>query len=186
MSIRNQIAHSTKTNRYPQIFTELTEIVDGTPSILSFGCSTGKETNTLANTYFKESKITGYDISKKVIQKNIQNNNNSNITYRHNFTDLTSYDLIFAMSVLCRWPERVGEYSFETFSKTLEEIDKLLNVNGYLCIYNSKYLFTDTEISKKYKVIETEHTETGFVYKYSKDGIRVNNYPHWLFQKIIE
>jgi len=89
------------------------------------------------------------------------------------------------MSVLCRWPESDGEYTFKTFTETLDLIDNLLDKDGYLCIYNSKYLFTDTTLFKqKYKIIETNHKETGFVFKYT-DNKKINNYPHFLFQKIV-
>lgn len=64
------------------------------------------------------------------------------------------FDLIFANSVLCVWPENTGEYTFETFEETLKIIDDLLNVEGILCIYNSKYLFTETIIfHQNYEII---------------------------------
>jgi hypothetical protein len=185
MSLQNQISNTTIYNRYPEIFSELKTIIKKNPKILSFGCSFGLETNTLADNYFTESKIDGYDICKNIIDSNKNKNKNNNISYYHIFENLIKYDLVLCMSVLCQWPESHGEYSFDLFSKTLEDIDKLVEMDGYICIYNSKYLFIDTEISKNYKIIETKHKETGFVYKYSKDlSTRVMNYHHYLFQKI--
>jgi hypothetical protein len=91
------------------------------------------------------------------------------------------------MSVLCRWPECDGDYPFETFEQTLGLIDNLLNNNGYLCIYNSKYLFTETELFKnKYKIVETKTKDTGFVYKYHQNKEKIKeNYPYFLFKKIV-
>lgn len=59
--------------------------------------------------------------------------------------------------------------------------------NGYLCIYNSKYLFCESDIFEKqgYKKIDTSYKETGFVTKYHKDGRKLNfDYPFYLFKKI--
>lgn len=89
------------------------------------------------------------------------------------------------MSVLCRWPEDTGEYSFKLFNDTLVDIDKLLNVNGFLVIYNSKYLFTDSDIFYKYSIINTDCKNTGFVTKYDKNNNIVNNYSYYFFKKNI-
>jgi len=184
----NQRSIVTAYNRYPECFKTLSLLIKNPKNILSFGCSTGSETNTLSDIYFKQSNIFGLDISKDVIKKNIENNKNNKIMYYDHINKLQSnikqFDLICAMSVLCVWPEERGEYSFETFSRTLELIDSLLKKEGYLCIYNSKYVFTDTEVFKKYKVINTDCKETGFVYKYDKYGKKINNYPYFLFQKL--
>ena len=95
-------------------------------------------------------------------------------------------DLLIANSVLCRWPESEGEYTFKTFENTLEIIDYLLKKDGYLCIYNSKYLFTETNLFKnKYEKINTNHKETGFVTKYHNNNNNINfQYPYFLFKKI--
>ena len=181
---QNQKSHATKYNRYPEIFKEISYIIPNPKQILSFGCSTGSECNTLHELYFNNSKIIGLDISKEIINKNKIKNTIKNIEYIDNIKEITKKsDLIFAMSVLCIWSESHGEYSFELFKNTLNIIDELLENNGYLCIYNSKYLFTDTELFKeKYEKIETNYKETGFVYKYDSNNKRLNyEYPYFLF-----
>jgi hypothetical protein len=62
----------------------------------------------------------------------------------------------------------------------------LLNKDGYLCIYNSKYLFTETDLFKnKYKYVDTNYKETGFVTKYHKNYKKITiQYPYFLFKKI--
>ena len=184
--IQNQKSHATQYNRYPEIFEEVKSIIDYPKQILSFGCSKGEECNTLHEIYFPKSKIIGLDINTDVINKNIENNKYKEIEYTNNINTITEKnDLIFAMSVLCVWPETDGEYTFETFNKTLDIIDNLLNINGYLCIYNSKYLFTDTELFKnKYEKIITKYTDTGFVRKYHNNKKIKYKYPYFLFKKI--
>jgi len=185
---QNQFSHATGYNRYPQIFEEIQTIIPNPTRVLSFGCSTGLECNTLRELYFPNSEIVGLDISEDVINDNIKNNVYENIKYTSTVEQIIQkFDLIFAMSVLCVWPESDGIYSFETFSKTINIIDSLLEQGGYLCIYNSKYLFTNTDIFKNYVIINMNHKETGFVKKYSRatNNIIVD-YPYFLFQKKIK
>jgi predicted TPR repeat methyltransferase len=184
---QNQISHVTSYNRYPKIFKEIKEIIPQPSQILSFGCSTNMECETLHELYFPNIKIIGLDISEEVIINNIKKNKYKNIEYYSKVDNITGKsDLIFANSVLCRWPESEGKYTFETFEKTLELIDNLLNKDGYLCIYNSKYLFCETNLflNKKYEKIKTSYKKTGFVTKYHKNNKKINNnYPFYLFKK---
>ena len=184
--IQNQKSHFSEYDRYPDLFREIKSIISNPSQILSFGCSTGEECDTLHELYFPNSKIIGLDINKKVIEKNKRKNKYKNIEYYSELEDINQKsDLIIANSVLCLWPESDGIYTFETFEKTLKSIDNLLNKDGYLCIYNSKYLFCETELfSKKYKKIITNYKDTGFVTKYNKNNEIVNNYPTFLFKKI--
>lgn len=183
-NVRNQILHLTKYNRYPEVFEEVRKIVEGNPKILSFGCSNGKECRTLNEMYYKESQIDGIDINDRLISRIGEKNKNEKIRYISNINDLSKYDLIFCMSVLCLWPENRGVYPFKTFENTLKIVDDCLNVGGYLCIYNSKYLFTDTDISKRYLPVETTHQISGQVRKYNKNGRPLPAYPYFLFKKI--
>ena len=182
---QNQKSHATSYNRYPKIFKEIKGIIPSPSQILSFGCSTGIECETLQELYFPNIKIIGLDISEKVITDNIKKNKYKNIEYYSKLDNINEKsDIIFANSVLCRWPESEGEYTFETFEKTLEVIDNLLNKDGYLCIYNSKYLFCENKLFHKYEKVETSHKETGFVTKYHKNNKKIkNNYPFFLFKK---
>jgi predicted TPR repeat methyltransferase len=102
----NQNSLATEYNRYPEIFKEVSYIIPSPKQILSFGCSTGMECNTLHELYYLDTKIIGLDINTEVIKKNNYKNNYKNIEYVNNIKEITEKsDLIFAMSVLCRWPE---------------------------------------------------------------------------------
>ena len=184
--ILNQKSNATNYNRYPEIFMEVQSIINTPETILSFGCSTGIECNTLHQLYFPNSKIIGLDICEEIISKNKETNIYRNIEYFSNVKQITKKcNLIFAMSVLCRWPETEGEYTFKTFTDTLNIIDELLENNGYLCIYNSKYIFTESELFKqKYEIVSTKHNETGFVHKYNIHNTKIADYPYFLFKKI--
>lgn len=183
----NQISNCTSYNRYPKIFEEIKRIIPSPSQILSFGCSTGMECETLHELYYPNIKIIGIDINENIIKQNIKKNKYKNIEYYSKVDNITEKsNIILANSVLCRWPENAGEYTFETFENTIEIIDNLLNKDGYLCIYNSKYLFCETKVflNKKYEKVDTSHKETGFVTKYHKNNKKIeNNYPFFLFKK---
>lgn len=186
--IQNQISTFTNYNRYPDIFKEISNITPSTNKILSFGCSTGEECETLQELYFPNVNIVGLDINKKIINNNnIKKNKYKNIEYYSDIKDISgNFDLIVANSVMCIWPEQYNNiYKFETFEKTLKVIDSLLNKNGYLCIYNSKYLFCETELfNNKYEKVKTLYNDTGFVTKYHKNNNKIDyKYPFFLFKK---
>ena len=202
-----QIDGDTKINRYPEIFTEIKSIYetldrDHPKKILSFGCSTGEEPLTLKELYFKNSHVVGYDINEKVI---LANKKTPNLTSIHFYSDLKSlvendmasgsakYDLIFGMSVFCKWPEsKTKKYTFTEFEECLETVDGILKVGGYLCLYNTKFLFEETEIFKNYNIVSTRHKINGFVKKYNKTEtyIEYDNkgaglyYGNFLYKKI--
>jgi len=165
---RNQISTRTEYDRHPSIFSEVKSIIPNPKNILSFGCSYGLECKSIQEKYFPNVKQVGFDINKDVIQQNLKNNQYSNIDYIDNLDGLNyKFDLVFAMSVLCRWNSGDDlSYKFDTFNDTLKIIDQLVADNGYLCIVNSTYLFTDSQVASKYKVIETKHKWSGFVTKY--------------------
>jgi hypothetical protein len=185
--IQNQISNYTEYNRTPQIFSYVkNKITIDNPKILSFGCSTGLETRTLAEKYFKNSIIHGLDIDKDIIKNNILQNNNPNILYYDDINTIDNdYDIIFCMSVLCRWPAELQQsYEFNTFENTLSIVDKKLKVNGYIVIYNSQYIIDDTILFDRYTPLITENIDTGFVFKYDKYKQKLNKqYPHILFKK---
>ena len=87
--IQNQKSHATKYDRYPEIFKEVSSIITNPNKILSFGCSTGMECNTLHELYFSDSKIIGLDISEEIINKNKESNKFENIKYISNVKNIT-------------------------------------------------------------------------------------------------
>jgi predicted TPR repeat methyltransferase len=187
----NQLSTCTRYNRYPEIFAEIRSIIkEDDISIISFGCSSGLEMKTLRELYFTTSVIDGCDISELMIEDSKKKNTDEKMHYFNSKTDKLkelNYDLVFCMSVLCRWLSEpvFGIYTFEAFDNTLIDIDKCLKLGGYVCIYNSKYAFTDSSVSNKYEPVKTDYQETGFVTKYLPDGKTIiSNYPYFLFKKI--
>ena len=185
----NQITHTTMFNRHPELFTEVREIIGDNKKILSFGCSTGEEVKTLKELYFRNSQIDGYDINEKIISDiKYRTDIPSDSTFFNSLENVPeeSYDIIFCLSVLTRSPDPYNTYSFELFENTLDKIHKYVKPNGYICIWNSRFEFTDTVLSKKYTPICTNWKDSGSTQKYYKDFKREkeSSYPYILFQKI--
>lgn len=169
MKERNQISNHTEYNRTPEIFRAAAELFPKV-KILSFGCSSGLETTALNDLYFPGANIHGYDIDKAIIKNNIQKNKHNNIEYFDEPNLLANdYDLIFCMSVLCRWPDGQNDYKFTLFEETLNLLDKRLKTGGYLIIYNAQYQFNDTVMSSRYTPIKTSSINSGFVTRWDKN-----------------
>jgi hypothetical protein len=190
MNKQHQKSTTTKYNRYPTIFSAMSKIFKNKMNvkILSFGCSYGDEVDTLSEMYFPDAEIHGVDIDPEIIKhNNNKKNNNKKIKY-YTIPPNVKYHIIFAMSVLCKWPETNDPtaYPVTDFDAVLNDLDKYLEVNSYLVIYNSKYIFTESPIAKYYEpiTISDKNINTGFVRKYHRDGSRSDYYPYCVFRKI--
>lgn len=154
----NQRKTTTWLNRYSSIFKEISDITKQKQmKILSFGCSTGEEVSTIRNYFNKKCIVHGLDINADLIKIAKVKNTDKLVNYFDDINKLEKYDLIFCMSVLLGYDYHgIDHYNYELFVDTLSNIDKLLKVGGLLCIYNSRYIFTDTTIFRnKYRKITT-------------------------------
>ena len=192
--MQHQISNATQYNRYPEVFNECVKYFgQRVPKILSFGCSDGREVQTLRKLYFKDSYIDGVDISEKMIENCNKLKLDDKISfYKSEDFKKTGYDLIYCMSVLCRWPQTSAledcskEYTFEQFESQLLELDSLLNKDGLLVVYNSNFLFSDSVLNNKYKALESNELKgSGFVKKFDKNNKAISKtYKHSIFIKL--
>lgn len=157
-----QSAPTTQRNRHPDIFNELKHRFKDKPiRILSFGCSTGEECKSLSE-YMPLAHIVGVDVNKQSIAKAIGAYKSEKVSFYHSQSDalgrLGEFDLILAVSVLCRYPESdlvndsAALFPFKLFNKTLEHLDQILKPNGLFFIRSSNYRLMDASISHKYSV----------------------------------
>jgi len=195
----HQYNNTTYINRYPLIFNRVKEINKNQVDlkIVSFGCSTGEECYTLLE-YFPNAKVVGVDINPLNLKLAKEKYANSPaISFLHSDVFLKNnqeqYDIIFCMSVLCRWEDTKNinncskVYPFDMFESVVTKIDKKLKREGQMIIYNSNFQFTDTALSINYKALEFEDvTESGMVHKFDKECNKLFNinYPYVVFKKI--
>ena len=192
----HQLSHATRYDRYPELFSaarELTTIPH--PRILSFGCSSGEETASLCE-YFADATVIGADISDAVLRKAAKRCHglpgvsfvNTGITP---LTELEPFDLIFAMSVLCRHKETKAAqncsaiYPFRNFESTCQDLADRLRPGGLLVIYNANYRFTDTAAARNFTALEIPAVvDAGFVARFDPSGDRLeDDYRYCVFRK---
>jgi len=145
---------NTQFDRYPEIFGVVSNLTlarqDAAFKVLSYGCSTGEEVRTLAERYFHRCRIIGLDVSEAAIAAaRERGGDTANVLYDisddQTLTAHGPYDAIFAMSVLCRWPESKDRASirelfpFEHFAERVAALDQALRPGGFLCLlYTSR------------------------------------------------
>lgn len=180
---------NTGINRYPEIFKFCFDINPNPFNILSYGCSSGEEVETLAM-FFGTSNIYGVDINEDMInQTRLKFKYINRIKTSKEIIKEVKYDFIFCMSVLCRWPdtEKIEDcsntYNFEKFNTTLNDLDKQLMIGGYLVIYNSNFIFDNSDVSDNY-ISVGNWKESGFVHKFTNKNLKTNlEYTKCVFRK---
>lgn len=187
-----QLNNATDSDRHPDIFTTARELVANEKideiNILSFGCSTGKEPYVLATKYFRGARIVAVDISAAVLEiAKTEHSIPGTITYDlsspENIKKHGPYDVIFAMSVLCRWPDLAGQSDASDlfpFSKYLELVTVLrdnLRKGGLLVIYNASYDFSHVDFIDEFEIVKTPaNISNGYVKRFGRDGIAIKCY----------
>lgn len=147
-----QLSNQTKENRFPKIFARAKELKPDAKRILSFGCSTGEECFTLAET-FPEAEIVGIDISNYSIQKARADNKFKDRVFFHDEIGATGkYDLVTSLMVLFCMSQPISQ---EKWTETIEKIDTHVNNNGVWAIYMSQFPLTTAEkVAKNYEAIK--------------------------------
>jgi hypothetical protein len=187
---QHQINTYTEYNRYPNIFNVCRNLKSDT--ILSFGCASGEEVFSLNEIYFPESEIYGVERNEEALSKCKEKNKYNNIHF-YRYIPKIKFDIIFALSVLCRWPDvedtddSTGIYGFEYFNSKIIELDSHLKMDGHIVIYNSNFLFCDSSVYNKYVPIKYEFEESGFVHKFDRHNKKIQKiYKDCIFQKKYE
>lgn len=193
---QHQLTSVTATNRYPELFSEVRSIwkEKSTTSILSFGCSTGEECFSLIS-YFPKAKIVGADINNANLREARRKLRDENIEFVYSTPEAIAergqYDIIFCLSVLCRWEETkdlencAHVYSFEKFSNTVAMLSEQVKPGGLLVIFNSNFNFEETHSFKNFKILPTpEVLSSGFVHRFDSNNNRIKSvHKHCVYQK---
>lgn len=196
---QHQLTSTTSSDRYPELFTEVRSGViqsGGELSILSFGCSTGEECFTLKS-YFPTARVTGVDINRQNLRKARKKNTDADLRFLYSTPDNImrhgKYDVIMALSVLCRWEDTKDVddcrhiYSFSKFSETAEMLAGQLKPGGLLVIYNSNFRFEDTAVAKDFIIIPTPSVgNSGFVHKFDSSNRKTREvHRHCVYRKMV-
>ncbi|ESQ74710.1 hypothetical protein ABAC402_12455 [Asticcacaulis sp. AC402] len=155
--------------------------------ILSFGCSSGEECLDLAD-IFPNAVIKGVDLDDKALERAAAISHDRISIEKSTYEAISSggpYDLILAMSVLCRYPLPKGVvnikdvYKFGVFIDTINLLHDSLKPGGLMCIYNSMYFFDDCPVSLDYVPLVSRNVNLGWMPKYYSDGDAATTVEHY-------
>jgi 2-polyprenyl-3-methyl-5-hydroxy-6-metoxy-1,4-benzoquinol methylase len=181
---------TTKYDRYPEIFAAVRRLCGaaGALDVLSFGCSTGEEPLTLGELYLPQARIVALEASPAILDiARAKGTLDGRITWEVSSPEALArhgpYDVIFAMSVLCRWPtlENVPDASevfpYEQYLHMVTMLDTQLRPGGLFVIYNAHYSFADTVLVSGYEIVlDPEIADSGYVKKYDRRGREIIGY----------
>jgi len=161
----------TKFNRYPLLFKECADYLSSisNPNILSFGCSTGEEINSIGQ-YLPNANIMGVDINKWCLKQGRKKYKNQKFSFVHRFSDefknASGFDAIFCMAVFQRTENRTNSnnftehgFVFEQFENEISILDKKLKHGGLLIIDHSDFSFLETFSSNQYLPLNFEKNQ---------------------------
>jgi hypothetical protein len=194
MTWNAQVATSTSNNRYPGIFRTVqgriaqkfgADLGASRLKILSFGCSDGSEILSLRS-YFPEALIFGCDVNEGALRSASEALfMDEALLFRSSPEEILRhgpFDVVFAMSVLCRFPDSMKHdlvdltpvYSHESFRRGVQLLSETLRDDGILCLYNTNYSFSQLDLAKGFRVVSSPLiASNGFVDHFDENGGRV-------------
>jgi hypothetical protein len=158
----HQITPLTAADRYPELFDLAAELAPCANRLLSFGCSTGEEIVALRSR-FPEAGIVGAEIngrSRRIAAQRVADDRLSIIMHPRSVRG--TFDLVFALAVLQREPDRVVAldvqdispfYPFARFDAAVQMLVESLRVGGLLCVVNAQYRVEDSSAAAQLEPI---------------------------------
>lgn len=152
----------TSLDRYPHLFAALRDQLEviQSPSVLSFGCSTGEEILSLRS-YLPHARLSGIDINPSRIRAARKRINDPTVSLSAaaNIEEAGGgrYDAITCLSVMHRrellrdWPADGTKYmTFEMFERAILDFDRHLKPGGALLLYHTSFRFIETSVALNY------------------------------------
>ena len=159
-------------DRFPALFARCRQEfgAEGSPRLLSFGCSTGEEVLTLAR-YLPKARIVGVDLNRWCLRQcRRKAGRNGNLSFLHarsaGFDAARGFDAIFCLAVLQRGENAEIEgtvlktgFLFRDFAAAIAMLDAKLKPGGLLFIDQADFSFMDTPTFAAYDALEFAMSE---------------------------
>lgn len=164
-----QPENSTRWDRYPDLFDWLKRRFSNavTPSILSFGCSTGEEIETI-KFYLPTARIVGTDINAGNLREAARKTKRfgdsvyltdvaTSLQYKNGFDAVLCLTVLLDRRLRIEGRTECSDFiTFAQFEETATALAKCVKLGGLLVIYGCNFRFSDTAISSDFD------TNTGF------------------------
>ena len=144
----HQLSPVTAFDRYPTLFAALAARIRPA-RVLSFGCSTGEECATIGR-YWPDAEVVGVDVNEESLATARRRVANARFHHAAALPDLGGFDLVLALSVLCRHRDTLDQediaaiYPFRMFVEAVGRLVKAVAKHGVLVVLNANYRFEDT------------------------------------------
>lgn len=179
-----QISNATQRNRYPDTYDFLQKLIPNPKSVLSFGCSTGEEVMDLTDR-FPYSQVFGVESNLMVLRSAFKTvEETTAILSDVILPNGDGYDLVLAMSVLCRWPEPLGKalLSYESFEEGLAHLSRSVAPGGILVINNASYNPNEYLSDNGFQIVDN-NLDAGFVTIRDSSGNFYEGKRHCIWRK---
>ncbi len=159
----HQFSNFTLPNRYPDLFKiAQTQFKNhAKPRLLSFGCSTGEEIQSLKS-YLPNSYCVGVDINAWCLEQADKKYGQADFQFMHSlspdFEAIGEFDAVFCLAIFQNPKNRhekarkTSEYPFSQFEAQLIVLDKKLKSGGLLFIDHCDFNFFATCLMPHYKI----------------------------------
>ena len=149
----HQFRGYTEVDRYPDLFNLAARLRPRAARILSFGCSTGEELESLRRR-FPRARIVGAEINpraRRMAKRRTALDTNIEIVAPHAIAG--PFDIVFALAVLQVEPHRIERegiadlsaiYPFDRFDREVSRLAGLLRAGGLFCVMHAQYRVEDS------------------------------------------
>jgi trans-aconitate methyltransferase len=139
------------------------------PHIMSFGCSTGEEVNSIRS-YVSNAHLYGVDINNyclRIARKKFKHKNNI-FTHPNSliYKGINQLDAVFCLAIFQDSRNRHDaqilrskQYLFNQFQSQLINLDSKLKIGGILFIDHCDFNFLETTTSLKYKILDINNNQ---------------------------